>query len=108
MLEPLASQYKELGAEIFKAGEPDSESQCAEGPDPLKLPAKIAIALRLFEIAEQFGKRQDYESAVYMYQAAVICGLRAQDGEDHECRAIVAHMSRDWEMFQGRAELQMD
>jgi tetratricopeptide (TPR) repeat protein len=108
LLEPLASQYKELGDQIFKAGEPDSESQYAEGPDPLKLPAKIAIALRLFEIAEQFGKRQDYESAVYMYQAAVICGLRAQDGEDHECRAIVAHMSRDWAMFQGRSELQMD
>lgn len=108
LLEPLAVEYQELGAKIFKAGEPDTESQYAAGPDPLKLPAKIAIALRLFEIAEDFAMRQDYESAVYMYQAAVICGLRAQDGEDRERRAIVAHMSRDWATFQGRAGQQME
>jgi tetratricopeptide (TPR) repeat protein len=108
LLEPLAAQYQELSAKIFKAGEPDTESQYAVGPDPLKLPAKITIALRLFEIAEDSGSRQDYESAVYMYQAAVICALRAQDGEDRERRAIVAHMSRDWAMFQGRAGQQME
>src|ERR1017187_3773146 len=108
LLEPLAAQYEELGAKIFNAGEPDTESQYATGPDPLKLPAKIAIALRLFEIAEDFGTRQDYESAVYMYQAAVICALRAQDGEDRERRAIVAHMSRDWATFQARAAQQME
>ena len=108
LLEPLAVKYQELGAKIFKAGEPDTESQYAAGPDPLKLPAKIAIALRLFEIAEDFGMRQDYESAVYMYQAAVICAMRAQDGEDRERRAIVAHMSRDWATFQGRAGQQME
>jgi len=108
LLEPLAAQYQALGAQIFKAGEPDTESRYAEGPDPLKLPTKIAIALRLFEIAEEFGNRPDYESAVYMYQAAVICALRAQDGEDRERRTIVAHMSRDWAMCQGRAGQQLE
>lgn len=108
LLEPLAARYQELGAKIFKAGEPDTELQYAAGPDPLKVSSKIAIALRLFEIAEDCGTRQDYESAVYMYQAAVICALRAQDAEDRERRAIIAHMSRDWAKFQGRTGQQIE
>ena len=101
LIGPLAAQYGELAAEIFRAGEPDMEARYASGPDPLKLPAKTGVAIELFQLAEKAGQRQDSETAVYLYQAAVICALRAEDGDDRERRWIIANMCRDWAKFQG-------
>src|SRR5262249_6608246 len=73
----LAAEYGELAARIFLAGEPDTEARYASGPDPLKLPTKIGVAIDLAEHAAKAGQRQDSETAIYLYQAAVICALRA-------------------------------
>lgn len=101
LFQPLAAQYGELAAKIFLAGEPDTEARYASGPDPLKLPAKIGVAIELFQLAETAGQRQDSETAIYLYQAAVICALRAADRDDRERRWIIANMCRDWAKFQG-------
>lgn len=97
----LAAQYGELAANIFPAGEPDTEARYASGPDPFKLPAKIGLAIELFQLAETAGRRQDSETAIYLYQAAVICALRSTDRDDRERRWIIANMCRDWAKFQG-------
>lgn len=97
----LAAQYSELAAKIFPTREPDTEAQYASGPDPLKVPAKIDTAIKLVELAETAGSRQDSETAIYLYQAAVICALRSTDGDDRERRWIIANMCRDWATFQG-------
>jgi tetratricopeptide (TPR) repeat protein len=97
----LAAQYRELAAQIFRAGEPETEARYAVGPDPLELPTTIDVALELFELAETTGQRKDSETAIYLYHAAVICALRSTDREDSERRWIIANMCRDWAKFQG-------
>jgi tetratricopeptide (TPR) repeat protein len=101
VIRPLAAQYGELAAQIFRAGEPDTEARYASGPDPLELPSKIAVAIQLFRLADKAGRDQDPESAIYLYQAAVICALRATDCDDPERRWIVANMCQAWATFQG-------
>jgi tetratricopeptide (TPR) repeat protein len=99
----LAAKYGELAAAIFRSGEPDTESQYASGPDPLKLPAKIEVAIELFQLAEAAGRRRDSDTAIYLYQAAVVCALRTTDCDDRERRWIIANMCRDWASFQGQS-----
>jgi tetratricopeptide (TPR) repeat protein len=103
LIQPLATQYGVLEAKILREGEPDTEKRYASGPDPLKLPNKIGVAIELFQQAEAAGRRQDSETAVYLYQAAVICALRAKDLDDNERRWIIANMCRDWAKFQGES-----
>ncbi len=106
LIDPLAAQYGELAAQIFRSGEPDTEARYASDPDPLKLPAKIGVAIELFEIAARTGRSKDVDKAIYLYQAAVICALRAKDGDDSERRWIIANMCRDWAAFQGSTQLE--
>ena len=101
LIPDLAAQYGELAAKIFPTGEPDTEARYASGPDPLKLPTKIGVAIELVQLAETAGRRQDSETATYLYQAAVICALRSTDRDDRERRWIIANMCRDWAKFQG-------
>ena len=106
VMNPLAAQYGELEAQIVRAGEPETEARYASGPDPLKLSAKIGVAIELFQHAEKFGRTQDAETAIYLYQAAVICALRAKDSDDRKRHWIIANMCRDWAMFQASADLE--
>jgi hypothetical protein len=104
LIQPLAAQYGLLATKILRDGELDTEALYASGPDPLKLPNKIGVAIKLFQHAEEAGRRQDSGAAVYLYQAAVIIALRARDIDDRERRWIVANMCRDWAKFQGESE----
>jgi tetratricopeptide (TPR) repeat protein len=103
LIPDLAAQYDELASEIFPDGEPDTEESYASGPDPLKLPSKIGVAIRLFELAETAARDKNSETAIYLYQAAIICALRAKDGDDRERRWIVANMCQDWAKFQSES-----
>ena len=96
----LAGQYGKLASQIYPDGEPDSEQKFASGPDPLALKNEMKIALNLFEMAENFGRNQDSENAVYLYQAALILALRARDRDDADRQWIVANIARDWAKFQ--------
>jgi tetratricopeptide (TPR) repeat protein len=106
LVEPLGSRYEELASQILRGGEPDTEVKYTSGPDPLSLPVGIGTAIQLFEYAEKAGRDGDPETAVYLYQAAVICALRATDGDEDQRRWITGNMLRDWAKFQGPLEIE--
>lgn len=99
----LIAKFDELAEQIFRAGPPETESRYASGPDPLKLPAEIVPAVELFQVAEEAARGHDRETANHLYQAAVICAIRATDGDDRKRRWIVANMCLDWAKYQGKS-----
>jgi tetratricopeptide (TPR) repeat protein len=105
-IDSLAAKWGKLEAQIVRVGEPDTEARYASGPDPLKLPAKIGVAIELFRLADRAGRNEDSETAIYLYQAAVICALRANDRDDGERHWIIASICGDWAKFQASAELE--
>jgi tetratricopeptide (TPR) repeat protein len=104
LIDPLAAQYGELAAQIFTTGVPETESRYASGPDLLKLPAKISVALDMVQFVQTNAQQLDTENAIYLYQAAVVCALRAKDGDEHERRWIVANICGDWAKFQSPSQ----
>jgi hypothetical protein len=100
VIRPLASQYGELAEQIFRTGEPDTEAQYASGPDLLKLPPKMSGAIQMFEFAERAGAEKDSKTALHVYQAAVICALRANEADLPENRWILANICQAWARIQ--------
>ena len=96
----LAQGYEQLGRQIFPGGPPDTESQYANGPDPLQLPATMPVAVSISKVAEEAWQRQDPATAAYYYQAAVVSALRATDKDDKYRSAIIGDMAQVWAGYQ--------
>jgi hypothetical protein len=100
---PLADKYDQLAKQIFVHGEPDLEEKYAPGKDVLTLSNRINVAISLFEYAQRAEKEKDLETAMYLYQAAVISALKAEDTDEINRTWVLANMCRDWAIFQANA-----
>src|SRR5262245_49124316 len=100
----LAAQYGEIAQQMNPDGPPDTEARYAQGPDPLRLPSRMDLPVELFMVAEKARQNNAPEQATYLYQAALICALRAKDGDEAERRWITANIARDWAKFQSHGQ----
>ncbi|MEO6038776.1 MAG: tetratricopeptide repeat protein [Saprospiraceae bacterium] len=100
LIDPLAAKYDQLARQIFLPSEPDLEEKYTPEKDVLKFPAKLDVAIKIFEYAQEADKERDLETAMHLYQAAVIIALKSDDTDANYRNWVIANMCRDWAGFQ--------
>jgi len=99
----LAHKYSEIASIMFSSGIPDTESNYTIQPDPLNMPTNTNSARILMQQAATSANNQDITSALYFYQAALVCALRVTDSDEPERSETVRSILYAWANEQANA-----
>lgn len=99
----LAGEFRKIASIMFPSGISDTESIYATQPDPLNMSTNINSARILMQQAATCADNRDITSALYYYQAALICALRATDDAEPERSETMRSILYAWGNVQANA-----